>query len=140
MDKGAWVWPTDPRGQRRVLRQVAASVPLMKALQGIAKSKEGLSNPEVDELLGDSANWITLWSVRQLMALGFIEYKVDPFGSPARYAATDLGRSSLGTITGAPPPASPAPAQAPAAPAPPKPTVTPGPASAPAATSPAPKA
>lgn len=100
MNKGLWVWPPDPRGQGRTLRKVADSRHLMAALQGIAKSKEGLSNSELDELLADNSNWMTLWSVRQLLALGFIEYKVDFFGGPAKYAATELGRSALATMTG----------------------------------------
>jgi hypothetical protein len=72
----------------------------MMALQGIVKSKEGMSNPELDELLADNSNWITLWAVRQLSALGFIEYKVDLFGGPARYTVTELGKNALSTITG----------------------------------------
>ncbi len=112
MDRGIWVWPTDPKAQRRILRKVADSPHLMTALQGIAKSQEGMSNPELDELLKDNSNWMTLWSVRQLIALGFIQYKVDFFGGPARYAATELGRNALAAMTGQPIPPKP-PAQAP---------------------------
>jgi hypothetical protein len=104
MNTGLWTWPADPKGQRRVLRTVSDSPHLTAALQAIAKSKDGMSNSELDELLADSSNWITLWLVRQLLALGFIEYKVDFFGGPARYAATDLGRSALSAITGQPAP------------------------------------
>jgi hypothetical protein len=70
----------------------------MSTLQGIANSVEGLSNPELDELLADNSNWMTLWSVRQLLALGFIDYKVDLFGGPAKYTATELGRKALATM------------------------------------------
>ena len=93
----------------------------MLALQGIVKSKDGMSNPELDELLADNSNWMTLWAVRQLLALAFIEYRVDFFGGPGRYAATDLGRSALSAITGQP-----APQTQPAPPPPPpqaKPTI-----------------
>jgi len=107
MDKGVWVWPSDSRGQKRILRRVANSPNLIAALQGIAKSIEGLSNPELDELLADNSNWMTLWSVRQLLALGFIEYKVDFFGGPARYLVTESGRNALSTITGQPAPPKP---------------------------------
>ncbi len=72
----------------------------MRALAGIGKSKDGLSNPELDELLNDNSNWMTLWPVRQLLSLGFIEYKVDFFGGPAKYQLSELGRNALATITG----------------------------------------
>jgi len=124
MNTGVWVWPADPRGQRRALRKVAADPHLMTAQTAIAKSKEGLSNAELDDAMGDNSEWITVWSVRQLTSLGFIEYKVDLFGGPARYQTTDLGRNAISTITGqpAPRPPSPPPASAVQAPAP-KPVV-----------------
>jgi hypothetical protein len=100
MDKGLWIWPSDLKGQKLVLQRIANSSHLVNALQGIAKSKGGLSNSELDELLADNSNWITLWAVRQLLALGFIEYKVDLFGGPARYVVTDLGRNILAALTG----------------------------------------
>lgn len=99
-----------------MLRTISGSPHLMAALQGIAKSKEGMSNPELDELLADHSNWMTLWVARQLLALGFIEYTVDFFGGPARYTVTDLGRSALSAITGQPAPqAQPAPTPQPQA-------------------------
>ena len=102
MDKGLWAWPSDPKGQRRTLKMVAGSPYLVMALQGISKSKEGMSNFELDELLANNSNWMTLWLIRQLLALGFIEYRVDFFGGPARYTTTDLGRAALSIITGQP--------------------------------------
>jgi hypothetical protein len=87
-----------------MLRSVSDSPHLMAALQGVVKSKEGMSNSELDELLADNSNWMTLWVVRQLLALGFIEYGVDLFGGPAKYAASDLGRNVLSAITGQPAP------------------------------------
>ncbi len=119
MDKGLWVWPSDPKGQRRILSEISGSPHLKAALQGIAKSAEGLSNPEIDELLADNSEWITLWTVRQLLALGFVEYKVDFFGGPAKYVATELGKNALAMITGQPAPVKP-PAPVPATPPPTK--------------------
>jgi hypothetical protein len=129
MPKGIWIWPADPRGQRSVLRKVAASSHLMGAMSALAKSKEGMSNTELDDAINDSSEYATLWVVRQLTALGFIEYKVDFFGNPARYQLTGQGRVAYSTITGQPLPkpvpvppapqhASPAPPTPPAAPAP----------------------
>ncbi len=117
MDAGLWVWPTDEKAQRKTMMMVAASPTLVRAMKALVKSKEGLSNSELDELTADSSNWMTFWAVRQLTSLGFIDYSVDLFGGPARYRLTDLGRSALAVITGQPvqqkPPERPAPAAAP---------------------------
>ena len=125
MPKGIWLWPSDPKLQRRALRQVSESPHLMTGLSAVAKSKDGLSNAEMAEALNDTAEWTTLWVIRQLSALGFIEFKVDFFGNPARYQATDRGREALAAITGkplpkpaVPTPSAPQPAKAPPAPTP----------------------
>jgi len=99
----------------------------MAALTAIGKSKEGMSDAELDDAINDSSEWTTLWVIRQLTALGFIEFKVDFFGNPARYQLTEAGRSALATITGQPPPskppaaAPPRPQSAPPTPPPPQP-------------------
>ncbi|HEV2226130.1 MAG TPA: hypothetical protein VGR56_04915 [Nitrososphaerales archaeon] len=122
MTSGLWVWPSGPKGQRKVLSQVAASRHLTAAMMALAKSKEGLSNAELDDAINDNSEWMTLWVIRQLTSLGFIEFKIDLFGDPAKYRLTELGRQALSTITGQPlqKPPSPAPALA-AAPAVPQP-------------------
>jgi hypothetical protein len=102
MNAGLWVWSSDPRGQRQVLRKIVADRHLVPAMKAIAKSKEGLSNAELDDVIGDNSEWMTLWVIRQLTALGFIEMKVDLFGEPARYRLTELGRNVLSMITGQP--------------------------------------
>jgi len=102
MKTGLWVWPTDTKSQRQVLREVAISSQLLNAMTLLMKSKEGLSNSEFDEMTADYSNCFTLWTLRQLTSLGFIEFKVDLFGGPARYHLTDLGKAALGTITGQP--------------------------------------
>jgi len=102
MKIGLWVWPSDQKAQRRILKKVSASEHLMAATQALAKSKEGLSNAEIDDVLTDNSNWMTRWVVEQLVALGFIEYKVDFFGGPGRYKMTELGANALSAITGKP--------------------------------------
>ena len=125
MPKGLWIWPSNPRAQRTVLRRVAASPHLVAALTAIGKSKDGMSDAELDDAINDIAEWTTLWVVRQLTSLGFIEYKVDFFGNPAKYHLTEPGRAALAAITGQPPPKPPA--------------ATPPPPSQPAATTPSTK-
>ena len=110
MPKGVWVWPSDPKGQRRVLKKVAESPHLVPVLAAIAKSTEGLSNSDVAEVFSDGSEWPTLWVIRQLTSLDFIEFKVDFFGNPARYQITERGRTALSTTTGQPPPKPPVPA------------------------------
>jgi hypothetical protein len=80
-------------------------------MMAIAKSKEGLSNAELDDVTGDSSNWMTLWVIRQLTSLGFIEFRVDLFGNPAKYELTELGRNALSMMTGQPLQRVPAPSQ-----------------------------
>lgn len=100
-----------------MLRRVSEAQHLVPAMAAMVKSKTGLSNSEFDDVIGDNSEWMTLWVVRQLTSLGFIEFKVDYFGGPARYLLTELGRNSLSTITGQPAqPRPPAPAPQPVAP------------------------
>ncbi len=124
MTKGLWIWPSDPRGQRKIIRKVADSPHLAAALAAIGKSKEGMSNAELDDSISNSSEWTTLWVIRQLTSLGFIEFKVDFFGNPARYQITESGRAALAAITGQPPPKPPAPVPA----SPPQPQPQPQPA------------
>ena len=107
MNKGLWVWPSDPRGQRKVLRKVAASPRLMSAMAAISKSKEGMSNAELDEAINDRSEWTTLRVIRQLTALNLIDFGVDLFGNPARYQMSELGRAALSMLTGQPLPQKP---------------------------------
>ncbi len=102
MNTGLWIWPPDAKSQQKVLRTVAASPQLVNAMTFLMKSKEGLSNSELDDLTADNSNWMTLWTLRQLTSLGFVEYRVDFFGGPARYNLTELGRNTLGTIAAPP--------------------------------------
>jgi hypothetical protein len=102
LKNGIWVWPTDPAAQRKVTDEIVAAHHFVPTMTAIAKSKEGMSNAELDDFLGDYAEWMTLWVVRQLTSLGFIELKVDFFGGPARYVLTELGRNMLSSITGQP--------------------------------------
>jgi len=102
MNTGLWVWPSDQKGQRRVLRKVSVSGHMMAAMQAMAKSKGGLSNAEIDDILLQNSNWMTRWVVDQLISLGFADYKMDFFGGPGKYELTELGMEALSAITGKP--------------------------------------
>jgi len=98
MDKGLWIWPSNAKTQQEAEELLASSPQLVRALTLLSKSKEGLSNAELNDQTADNSNWITLWTMRQLTSLGFVEYSVDLFGGPARFHITDLGKTVLGTI------------------------------------------
>jgi len=102
MNTGLWVWPSDTKAQQEVLRRVARSPQLLRAMTFLIKNERGLSDSELDVLTASNSHWMTLWTVRQLTSLGFVEYKVDFFGGPAQYHMTELGRNALGMIAGQP--------------------------------------
>ncbi len=81
---------------------MVSSPHLVAAMAAIAKSKEGLSNAELAEAINDTSEWTTLWVVRQLTSLGFLDFKVDFFGNPARYQMTEVGRVAYSMMTGQP--------------------------------------
>lgn len=97
--KGIWFWPVERKAQARVLRKIREEDELPAILNALAKNKDGLSNAQLDEALSNNSQWRTLWHLRELMALGFIEYNVQFFGDPGRYMLTDLGRKVLPRLT-----------------------------------------
>lgn len=92
MSKETWYWPEDDEGREQVLRKLSQSEYMRKAIESLEKNQQGLSNSELDEAVGANSNWLTLWIVRQLLALGLIEYEADLFGNPGRYRLTDKGK------------------------------------------------
>ncbi len=98
--QGIWFWPSDAKEQSKVLRRIAQEDELTTILNALAKKPDGLSNAKIDKLLGNDSQWRTLLHMRELTALGFVEYKVQFFGGPGQYVLTDLGKSILPRITG----------------------------------------
>jgi hypothetical protein len=101
--KGIWFWPSDPKEQEKVLKDIRASEPILAALTALSKSKDGLSNAQLDIAIGSFSQWYTRWMIERLLSLGFVEYKVEWFGDPGKYVLTDLGREVLRRLTGQPP-------------------------------------
>jgi repressor of nif and glnA expression len=102
MVKGIWVWPEIPRRQKEIIEEIKKSNYMVNVLSVLAKSKEGLSDSQIDEEIRSNSLWLTLWTLRQLLALGFIKYEVPPFGEPGKYTITELGKNVLQRIL--PPP------------------------------------
>jgi DNA-binding HxlR family transcriptional regulator len=93
--RGIWVWPSDPKEQDKVLRKISGEDELSTILLALANNPEGLSNSKLDRLLANNSQWRTLSHMRELIALGFVEYHVHFFGDPGLYQLTDLGKTVL---------------------------------------------
>lgn len=96
--KGIWTWPSDPKQEERVLTRVRQEDELAKILAALDKNPNGLSNAQIDNLLANNSQWRTLWHVRELIALGLVEYRVELFGEPGRYVLTERGKALLPNI------------------------------------------
>jgi len=108
--KGFWIWPSDEKSQARVMDLLRGTV-LVDVLAALSKDKGGLSNAQLDLLLDNNSQWNSLWTMRQLLALGFAEYRVNVFGDSGRYLMTELGQKVLDRMTGKPQQPSPPAAQ-----------------------------
>jgi hypothetical protein len=91
--KGLWTWPSEPKGQEKVLQGILREDELSIIMLELANHSEGLSNAQLDGLLANNSQWRTLWHMRELIALGFVEYQVQFFGDPGKYQLTELGKT-----------------------------------------------
>jgi len=92
--RGPWVW-SDPAKRQSVLDEIKRTH-LDRVLSVIAKSEgKGLSNAEIDSALRAFSLWTIRWQLTELIALGLVEYNVEPFGEPGRYTITPLGMTTL---------------------------------------------
>jgi len=96
--KGIWVWPSEPNEQDKVLRTILREDELVTILVALAKNAGGLSNAQLDRLLANNSQWRTLSHMRELVALGFVEYHVQFFGDSGKYCLTDLGKTVVSEI------------------------------------------
>lgn len=96
--KGIWVWPTEESEQAKTLRRIMREDELVTILDALSASPGGLSNAQLDKLLGNNSQWRTLKHLRELMALGFVRYDIQYFGEAGKYELTDLGSSALSRI------------------------------------------
>ena len=100
--KGFWFWPSEPKEQDKVLRKMRQEDELATILAALARSPEGFSNAQIDNLLRNNSQWRTVSHMMELTALGFVQYKVHFFGDPGKYQLTDLGKTVLSRILGQP--------------------------------------
>ena len=96
--KGIWAWPSEPKDQDKTLRRIMQEDELAKILFALARSPQGLSNAELDRLLSNNSQWRTLPHMKELTALGFVQYRVQFFGEPGKYEITDLGKTVISKV------------------------------------------
>ena len=91
--RGVWTWPEKDR--QKILRSLDTPhiIAILTALN--EKSESGLSNAEIDSLLGTASQWLIFWDLRELMSLEVVQYTPELFGEPGKYRLTELGRSVL---------------------------------------------
>jgi hypothetical protein len=99
--KGIWIWPLEPKEQEKTLRRIMQEDELSTILVTLASHPEGLSNAQIDRLLGNNSQWRTTLHMRELMALGFVQYDVHFFGDPGKYLLTDLGKTIVARLQAA---------------------------------------
>jgi hypothetical protein len=91
--RGIWVWPSEPKEQDKTLQRILREDELVAILITLANNLEGLSNAQLDRLLANNSQWRTLLHMKELMALGFVDYSVQLFGDAGRYQLTELGKA-----------------------------------------------
>lgn len=93
--KGIWTWPAEPKEQDEVLKRISREDELASMMLQLASHPDGLSNAQLDRDLSINSQWRTLLHVRELIALGFVQYQVQYFGDAGKYQLTDLGKTIL---------------------------------------------
>jgi hypothetical protein len=101
---GIWGWPSEPKEQETTLRKIMQEDELTTILAALSKSLDGLSNAQIDKLLGNNSQWRTLLHMRELIALGFVQYRMQFFGEAGKYELTDLGKTMMSKMDASRPP------------------------------------
>jgi len=96
--KGIWTWPTEPKEQDKTLQKILHENELVAILVTLTNHLEGLSNAQLDRLLANNSQWRTLLYMKELMALGFVDYHVQLFGDAGKYQLTELGKAIVSKI------------------------------------------
>ena len=99
--KGIWFWPSESKEQEKTLQSVLREDEFVTILLALAKGPDGLSNAQLDKLLENNSQWRTLLHVKELMALGFVEYRVQFFGED--HAGLSVGVRPSGSDAISPP-------------------------------------
>ena len=90
---GTWAWPSDSKQQETALHKVVQDHRLTAILEILGKNPGGLSNAQIDNLVANNSQWRTSWLMKELTALGLIEYKAELFGESGRYTLSEYGKT-----------------------------------------------
>jgi hypothetical protein len=90
-----WTRPGYSNSEDQLYNALRRDEHLRTMLAMLEKREDGLSNAEIDTALSNYSQWTTIRHLRELMAMGLIEYKPELFGNPGKYLITDLGVSTL---------------------------------------------
>lgn len=96
--KGIWTWPSESNDQDKTMRKIMREDELSSILVALAQNPGGLSNAQLDKFLSNYSQWRTLSHLRELIALGFIQYRIQFFGNAGEYELTDLGKTIVSKI------------------------------------------
>jgi len=96
--RGIWAWPSETKEQDKTLQKILREDELVTILVTLAENPEGLSNAQLDRLLANNSQWRTLLHMKELMALGFVGYRVQLFGDAGKYHLTELGKTIVSKI------------------------------------------
>jgi hypothetical protein len=96
--RGIWAWPSEPKEQDKTLQKILREDELVAILIALASNQEGLSNAQLDRFLTNNSQWRTLLHMKELMALGFVDYHVQLFGDAGKYQLTELGKAIVPKI------------------------------------------
>jgi len=93
--RGIWAWPSEPKEQDKVMQKILREDELIAILVALTSNPEGLSNAQLDRLLTNNSQWRTLLHMKELMAVGFVDYRVHLFGDAGKYQLTELGKAIM---------------------------------------------
>jgi len=96
--RGIWAWPSEPKEQDKALQKILREDELVAILAALANNPEGLSNAQLDRILTNNSQWRALLHMKELMALGFVDYHVQLFGDAGKYQLTELGKAIASKI------------------------------------------
>jgi DNA-binding HxlR family transcriptional regulator len=94
--RGLWLWPEKDRPKILDKLNIPYIITILDALK--EKPETGLSNAEIDSLLGTASQWLIFWNLRELISLGIVQYTAELFGEPGKYRLTEFGREVLEEI------------------------------------------
>src|SRR2546430_16276030 len=97
--RGIWAWPSEPKEQDKTMQKILREDELVAILAVLTNHPEGLTNAQLDRILTNNSQWRTLLHMKELTALGFVDYHVQLFGDAGKYRLTELGRGIASKIS-----------------------------------------